>query len=107
MDEAQDKVMSSEAKLVNKQILIEKIESEIREKEESLRERNEVLTEKDQENSMLRMAIIAVLTLTIGIAAVFIYWMTKVEIKSQKIANTKMTENVFYRPPVKTRSLKN
>ena len=38
MDEAQDKVMSTEAKLVNKQILIEKIESEIREKEESLRE---------------------------------------------------------------------
>ena len=82
MDQAHDKVMSTEEKLVKKEILIEKIESDIRDKEESLRKKNEVLNQKDQENSMLRMAIIIVLSVTIGMAAMFIRWMTKVEVQA-------------------------
>ena len=74
--------MSTEEKLFKKEILIEKIESDIRDKEESLSKKNEKLIQKDKENSILRIAIIIVLSVTKGIAAMFIRWMTKVEVQA-------------------------
>ena len=95
MELAELKVMQTEAELSGKQSELEHIAAKMEYSEAKLRYKEHALNESSEEIKYLRLYIIAVLTITIGIGALFLHWMSNI---NNKFNNASSTENVFYKP---------